>query len=316
MIMSDVANASAEATRKVSPTFDDDADLLPPFQGALNSFTYVPVNYNPTTNAIDSTDAFIAPAPGAPGGGNYSDWLTNFIGIDPNGVWKLYIRDGYENDSGNLQSGYVLNIYTITTNCTSCLVASSADLAVSQTVAPASTYTNNNVTFTLVVTNLGSGSASSVVVSNTLPTGLNYVSATPSASSTNGNTFGFALGTLANAGATNITLTAKTTTTGNFTNTAVVSSATSDSAPANNSSTATVSVVAIPAIASVSTTNSNVTLAWSALPNVIYRVQYKTNLLQAAWLDLTGNITTTGVSLTTNLPVVGTQRFYRITALP
>jgi uncharacterized repeat protein (TIGR01451 family) len=320
MIMSDAGDGYSNRISNLTLTFDDEGDYLIPYAGQINTFSnigaYVPVNYNASTNAVDDTDGFAAPAPAAPGGGNYSDWLTNFIGINPNGTWNLYLRDDFSGDNGLLANGYILNIYSITTNCGSCAVASTADLALSQTVAPASTYTNNNVTFTLTVTNLGSGSASSIVVSNTLPTGLNYVSASPPANSTNGNTFGFALGTLASAGATNVTLTAKSTATGNFTNTAVVSSGTSDPVPANNSASAAVTVVAIPAIASVSTTNSNVTLAWSALPNVIYRVQYKTNLLQAAWLDLTGNITASGVSLSTNLPVTGTQRFYRITALP
>ncbi|MFM2082520.1 MAG: hypothetical protein RL380_1211 [Verrucomicrobiota bacterium] len=316
MLISDAANAPS-TSRSMTVTLDDDADLFLPSSGALSSFTYIPVNYNGDTNTVtDDSDVFAAPAPAPPGGGFYSDWLTNFIGVNPNGTWNLYLRDDYSGDSGTLASGYIINLYTITTNCGSCAVATTADLAVSQTAAPASTYTNNNVTFTLTVTNLGSSAASSVVVSNTLPTGLNYVSATPPANSTNGNTYAFALGSLASAGATNVTLTAKTTTTGNFTNTAAVSSATTDPVPSNNSATAAVTVVTIPAIASVSTTNSTVTLAWSALPNVTYRVQYKTNLLQASWLDLTGNITTSGSSLTTNLPVTGTQRFYRITALP
>ncbi|MCX6895701.1 MAG: DUF11 domain-containing protein [Verrucomicrobia bacterium] len=236
--------------------------------------------------------------------------------MNPNGTWNLFIRDDYTGDSGVLANGYILNIYSVTTNCTTCAVAASADLAIGQTVVPASTYTNNNVVFTLAVTNLGSGSASAVVVSNTLPVGLNYVSATPAATSTNGRIYGFTLGTLGNAAVSNITLTARTAANGNYTNSATVSSGTSDPVGANNTAAAVVTVTTPPVISGVTFSNNAVSLGWTGLPGITYRIQYKTNLTQAAWLDFTGDIVPGGAPFSTNLPVAGGQRYYRIMALP
>ena len=313
ILMSDAGEGYSNRLSAITLTFDDDSNLLIPFAGQINNgFTYAAANYRGSTNSPDISDGFTAPAPAAPAGTNYPDLMSNFKGINPNGTWSLYIRDDTTGDSGNLGNGYVINIYSVTTNCTTCAVASTADLAVSQTVAPSSTYTNNALAFTITVANLGSGSASAVIVSNTLPAGLNFVSAVPSASSTNGNRYLFNLGTLANAAVTNITLNAKTSATGTFTNLATVTSSTSDPNNGNNAATAVATAILPPSISSVSLTNNTVRLVWGTLPGLTYRVQYKTNLNQSAWLDLTANMNAAGSSLFTNLAVGGSQQFYRI----
>ena len=320
ILMSDAGDLYSNRLSAFTITFDDDSSLLIPFGGQINNgFTYAAANYAAgSTNhtAYDDSDNFAAPAPANPTNGYYSDLMSNFKGINPNGTWNLYIQDDATGDSGLLANGYILNIYSVTTNCTSCAVAASADLAIGQTVAPASTYTNNNLVFTVTVTNLGSSTASAVVVSNTLPVGLNYVSATPAATSTNGRIYGFTLGTLASSATSNITLTARTTAIGNYTNTATASSSTSDPISANNTAKAVVTITAPPVISGVRFTNNAVTLGWSGLPGVTYRIQCTTNLTPAAWLDFTGDIIPGGAPFSTNLPVSGSQRFYRVIALP
>ncbi len=127
----------------------------------------------------------------------------------------------------------------------------SADLTISKTANvanPDNAFSGGPVNYTLAVTNNGPTSASSVSVSDPLPAGSGFVSATGA-----GWTCGFSAGTvtctmpsLAVGPAAPITLiiTAPTVTHAQFvSNTATVSSATSDPVPGNNSSTATIHVV-------------------------------------------------------------------------
>jgi hypothetical protein len=93
-----------------------------------------------------------------------------------------------------------------------------------------------------------------VTVTDILPPGTNFVSATPSQGSCSGTTtVTCALGTIANGGSAAITLIVQPMSLGALSNTATVSSTTADAAPANNTSTVVVQVqpstaVAIPAL--------------------------------------------------------------------
>jgi hypothetical protein len=62
----------------------------------------------------------------------------------------------------------------------------------------------------------------------------------------------------------------------------------------------------------VNLAGNSILLSWSASAGLTYRVQYKTNLTDAAWQTLAGDVTatnTTAVKLDSSL---GTQRFYRV----
>ena len=72
-----------------------------------------------------------------------------------------------------------------------------------------------------------------------------------------------------------------------------------------------------PAFQSITRTNGNVLLTWSAVSGAAYRVQYKTNLLSASWSDLAGDVTAAGAKASkTNTGVADTQRYYRLRVLP
>jgi hypothetical protein len=60
------------------------------------------------------------------------------------------------------------------------------------------------------------------------------------------------------------------------------------------------------------------TLAWSALPGLTYRLQYKNDLSDALWLDVPGDVLATNtVALKLDAgSVTNAARFYRIVALP
>ena len=73
----------------------------------------------------------------------------------------------------------------------------------------------------------------------------------------------------------------------------------------------TPSLVPQPSIVLV-VTNGAARLMWSAVSGVTYRVQYKTNLGDAAWLDLPPDVVASGATASkTNQPLVS-RRFYRI----
>lgn len=73
-----------------------------------------------------------------------------------------------------------------------------------------------------------------------------------------------------------------------------------------------------PLIHSIAVSGGGVNLIWQAVPQKIYRIDYKTNLLDPEWLELTNNVTAASV-LTTNSDLGGAggrSRFYRIELLP
>ena len=129
--------------------------------------------------------------------------------------------------------------------------ATTADLSITNTATPNPVIAGNNITYTVVVTNNGAATASTVAFSEAIPANTTFVSATPSP--VTGWTCGVLGGTLT---CSNPTVAAGASTTftvvvtvnsgtpaGTFiTDTANVSSATTDPNPNNNSATATVVV--------------------------------------------------------------------------
>jgi len=71
-------------------------------------------------------------------------------------------------------------------------------------------------------------------------------------------------------------------------------------------------VLAPPRITAINQTGVNVTLIWTAIPGLSYRVQFKDNLSQPDWTDLPGDILATGQTATRADTLGLQQRFYRI----
>jgi uncharacterized repeat protein (TIGR01451 family) len=151
------------------------------------------------------------------------------------------------------------------------ITAGNADLGIVKTAAPGPYSTGNNLTYTIAVTNGGPSSAATVNVTDTLPAGTTLVSATPTQGSCTGTaTVICSLGTIANAGTASIALTITLPSTpGPVSNLATVASPTNpDSNGANNSSTATVTVIPagnIPAMSSMMLLLLAMTLAMGGL---------------------------------------------------
>lgn len=130
----------------------------------------------------------------------------------------------------------------------------SADLSITKSLEPGPVTQGSDVTFTLTVTNAGPDAASNVVVTDTLPPQLTFVSATPSTGSCSGTvTITCNLGTLNPAGSETITIVATMDGTGATTNVATVASDTADGDGSDNTGQVTFTILpavfeAIPAL--------------------------------------------------------------------
>jgi uncharacterized repeat protein (TIGR01451 family) len=124
-------------------------------------------------------------------------------------------------------------------------VVANADLSITKTPGPGPYGTGNQLTYTINVANAGPGTATGVSVTDVLPAGTTFVSATPSQGSCSGTTtVTCSLGTLANAASATIALTVTLPSTpGPVANTATVTSTSSDPNMANNTSTSTITVI-------------------------------------------------------------------------
>ncbi len=118
-----------------------------------------------------------------------------------------------------------------------------ADMAIGKT-GPASVVASSNYTYSVSITNFGPSSASGVVVTDTLPAGLTFVSASGGGVNSGGSVH-WALGSFISGQTSNLTLMVKAPASGSITNTAKVSSAMLDTVSGNNTSSQVISTVAV-----------------------------------------------------------------------
>jgi uncharacterized repeat protein (TIGR01451 family) len=150
-------------------------------------------------------------------------------------------------------TGTITNTIVVTTNGVIAIVgpvpiqvtnpvpATQADLAVAMT-GPAVVFTNDWVNYAVNVTNLGPASASNVMLTNTLPPNVRYITNSPSspAPSIQGSNVVFNLGTLASNAFINFQLTVQTTNAGALTFVSAVTTSVTD--PNTNNNTASLNI--------------------------------------------------------------------------
>jgi uncharacterized repeat protein (TIGR01451 family) len=136
---------------------------------------------------------------------------------------------------------------TATNSCSITVAAAAADVSIVKS-GPATVATSTNIIYDIAVANAGPSLAAAVTVSDTLPAGATFVSATPSQGSCTGtSTVSCSLGTVPASGVATVQLVVKSPgTSGTVANTATVSSTTPDPNSANNTSTASMTVTTTP----------------------------------------------------------------------
>jgi uncharacterized repeat protein (TIGR01451 family) len=116
-------------------------------------------------------------------------------------------------------------------------IVSSSDLSLTKVVSTPGSGIGSNVTFTVTLTNSGPSDASNVAVRDQLPSGLTYISSTPSLGAYNSGTGVWTVAALASGSSATLQLVARIDTLGSLTNTAQVTASDQpdpDSTPNNN----------------------------------------------------------------------------------
>ena len=153
---------------------------------------------------------------------------------------------------------------------------------------PASIVAGGNVPYTLVVTNLGPSTATSLSVTDSLPAGVSFVSA-GNGGVLNGNQVIWAnLGNLAAGASTNLTLTITAPLTGSITNIVSATSGTTDPVPSNNNG---------------SSPNSQVDTIVTAIADLVVGKTGPTSVTTGVNFDYTINVTNLGPLSATNVVI-------------
>ncbi len=169
-------------------------------------------------------------------------------------------------------------------------VSEAADLSVTKTANADTATVGNNLTYTVSVTNKGTSNAKEVTLKDTLPEGVEFISASVNPTQKSGNNLTFDIGNLNKGEAKTIKVTVTAPKTGNITGSAQVTSKTFDSDAINDIAVITTSVKPISTDLTITTTGTPTTV------NLGDKLTYN--------LTVTNNSPTkaTGVTFTNELP--------------
>ena len=208
------------------------------------------------------------------------------------------------------------NMATVSTN-----VTASADISITAVGSPLKGAPGQNVTYTLYVANAGPSDATGVVLTDSLPAGVTFTSASASnaAPCSASTSISCALGSIPAGSGVSIVVVAHIVGTGTLTNLASVSATETDTVPANNSATAvTTSLAADLAVSSVfagsaggaSTYNVQVSNAGPSPASSVTVTVTLSRFTVVSFSNPAGTCASTATTLTCpigNLPVNGTQ---------
>jgi uncharacterized repeat protein (TIGR01451 family) len=190
-----------------------------------------------------------------------------------------------------------------------------ADLGITMIDSPDPQAVGGNVSYSIGVNNAGPDTANLVTVTDTLPAGVTFVSATASQGSC-ANAAGVVtcnVGTLASGASATITIVVTTTAAGTLNNTATVTAGSADSNLANNSASVSTGVAARPTVGmSAYGSGSGFSATFSTEPGYNYIIEYNDNLNNPNWTFLStvpGDGTPKPISDADTAPA---KRFYRI----
>jgi uncharacterized repeat protein (TIGR01451 family) len=195
------------------------------------------------------------------------------------------------------------------------VVPNSPGLAISEWANPNPVFSLNNLTYTVSVLNRGPLAASGVVVSNSLPSGVTFVSCQPSQGTFtySGSTVNWNLGSVANGASASATIAVSSGNPGSITDTVTVS-ASSASPSTNTTASVVTTVLQNPAgpLLKIASVGNNVVLSWSASASGYY-LQSKTSFASAsAWSPVTSVPVVVGGTCYVTNAITGPSKFYRL----
>jgi uncharacterized repeat protein (TIGR01451 family) len=258
---SDTANNSASAATTINPLADvaigkaHSADPIP--VGSNLTYSISVTNFGPSTaTSVTVSDplpagvTFVSAVTSQGGASESGGIVTANLGSVTNGgvaTVTLVVTP--------TAAGTITNTTSVTASETDPVPANNsagatttvspvANLSVSKTDSADPILVGSNLTYTIIVTNLGPSTATSVTVSDPLPAGVTFVTNTTSqgTASEAGGVVTATLGTLTNGGVATLSVVVTPTAAGAITNTTSVTSSETDPVPANNSAAATTTV--------------------------------------------------------------------------
>ena len=190
-----------------------------------------------------------------------------------------------------------------------------SDLAVSLTAPPEPVNVGSQLTYSAVVTNVGTGTVTNAMLTDVLPSGLSFVSASSSIGScmNQGGTIECSLGNLASNQAALVTILVQATTAGMITNTVTVSGHQADVDLANNAAVAQVTVLGDTApVLSIRAVGPNVVLSWQATcPSCVLKQVAQFNP-PIQWLSVGAPVMTVNGTNEVTLPRGTNNRFFQL----
>ena len=193
-------------------------------------------------------------------------------------------------------------------------VSPPSGLLVTATDSPDPVTAGQNVTYTITVTNRGPIAATSVVVTNTLPAGVTYVSAGASQGTFNhsGGVVTFDLGALANAATATLTVVVSPPGGGSITNVATATATPGSLNSGNTTATTVTAVTSFKLLSASRLPNGTFQLNLTGTSGHTYVLQGSTNL--TVWTSIATNTPAAGGTFTFTDPSAAGLRlkFYRV----
>ena len=259
-------NNTSTSTPVPTPTTDRSlvktVDIANPAVGSNVVFTLVATNNGPSngtgitvTDLLPAGYTYVSSTPPAGTTYNPATGLWN-IGTMTNAATATLTITATVNASGPYANTATItgteNDPTPGNNTSTSTPAPGAvsDRAIVKTVNNATPAAGTNVVFTLVATNNGPSDGTGIIVTDLLPSGYTYVSATPPAETTYTAATGiWNIGALTNGSSSTLTITARVNGSGIYTNSATISGTENDAVTGNNTATATTTPVSTTGIA-------------------------------------------------------------------
>ena len=179
--------------------------------------------------------------------GNSGGFITTLVNLPPAAAGQtIQLRWRCGTDRGTSGPGWYVDTVSVTSGSYACCSAN-ADLGVALGASPDPVLTGQSLTYTLTVTNLGPSTASGVTLTNGLPAGVTFVSASPGCVDLEGQVVA-TVGNLPAGVATNFTVVAIPSAGGLITNSLIAASLTADPNSANNTASIVTTVDAPPTV--------------------------------------------------------------------